>query len=94
MFVIGSLQVELLIPGCSSLKEKRIVLKSIKTRLHNKFNVSVSEIDYLDKWQRTLIGIVSVSNKKKHAEVILEKVIHFIEREDRVQILDQLIEIL
>lgn len=91
--IIGSLQVELLIPGCSSLKEKRFVVKSLKTRLHNKFNVSVSEIDYLDKWQRAQIGLVCVSNQKKHAEEILDKALHQIEREDRVQILDQLLEI-
>jgi len=94
MMAIGSLQVELLIPGCSSLKEKRIVLKSLKTRLCNKLNVSVAEIDYLDKWQRALIGLVCVSNQRKHAEEILEKAVCMVEREDRVQILDQLTEIL
>ena len=50
--VVGILSLELYIPGASSLKEKRYVLKSIKTKVSNKFKVSIAEVDHNDKWQK------------------------------------------
>jgi len=62
---IGSMQVELHLPGALSLKEKRFALKSIKTKLRNQFNISIAEIDYHDKWQRSLLGIACVSKDRR-----------------------------
>jgi uncharacterized protein len=58
--VIGLLRVELHIPGARSLKEKRMVLRSIKDRL-KKFNVAVSEVEHQDLWQRAELGVVTIS---------------------------------
>jgi len=66
--IIGVLTIEILIYYSSSLKEKRFVLKSIKDRLKNKYNVSVAELEYQDKWQRSLIGISMISNQKSFVE--------------------------
>ena len=92
--LIGSIQIELYIPGSSSLKEKRVVVQSIKKRIRNKFNVSIAEIDYQDKWQRVCLGISSVSNKRKHLDDVISNVINAIDRDDRIEIIDQFIEIL
>ena len=92
MFV-GTLQFELYLYGCSSLKEKRLIIKSLKTRLRNQFNVSVAETEYLDKWQRTQIAVVTVSNKKSHAEEVIQKVFAMVEKEDRGEIIEHLIDI-
>ena len=91
---IGSLQVELYLPGCGSLKEKRMILKGLKERIRNQLNVSVAEVDYLDKWQRSVLGFVSVANDTKRVNEVLENTVSLIERDVRVQILDQLTEIL
>ena len=91
---IGSLQVELLIPDCTSLKEKRMVLSSMKQRLRNKFNISVAELDHQDLWQRASLGIVAVSNEKQHVRSTMDKILNFIDDLDRSQVVDFQIEII
>lgn len=91
---IGTLQVELLIPDSESLKGKRLVLKSLKQRLTNKFNVSVAEIDHNELWQRAAIGIAMVGNKQKFLTESMQNILNFIDDEDQTEILDHLIEIL
>lgn len=59
-----------------SLKEKRHVVKSLRDRLHNKFNVSVAEIDCQDLWQRAVLAAVTVSPDKGQAEKVLQAVEH------------------
>ncbi|NOZ52124.1 MAG: DUF503 domain-containing protein [Gammaproteobacteria bacterium] len=56
--------VEIIMPEASSLKDKRRITKSMKDRLRSKFNASIAEIGYLDKWQRTALGISLVGNNK------------------------------
>ena len=91
---IGSLQVELLIPESTSLKEKRMVLKSIKQRLQNKFNISVAEVDHQDLWQRAMLAIVMVSNENRHVRQAMDKILNFIDDQDQSQVIDHQIEIL
>jgi len=91
--ILGTLQIEMMIPGSSSLKEKRFVLQSTKTKLRNKFNVSVAETQYQDKWQRAVLSIATVSNSKTHIEETLQTVLSFVEKDDRVEIVDSLTEI-
>jgi len=91
--LVGILKVELYIPGIASLKEKRFVLKSLKTRIRNRFNVSVAEIDFMDKWQRSCIGIAVVSNDRRFLDEILSKVLNVIFYENRVEVIDQITEI-
>ncbi|MFC1809737.1 DUF503 domain-containing protein [Candidatus Omnitrophota bacterium] len=90
--IIGILQIELFIPHSQSLKSKRSVLKSIKDRVHNQFNASISETEYQNKWQRSVLSIVSVSNEKKYLEGMLAKVERLIEGYFEVQIIDRLLE--
>ena len=92
MFV-GVGQAELYIPDSGSLKSKRFVLKSIKTKIRNKYNVSVAEIENNDKWQRSSLGFAVVSNDRKIIDSTLNKVINFIESDLRVEIIDHSIEI-
>ena len=74
MPAIGVLTLELHIVGAHSLKEKRHVVKSLKDRLRSRHNVSVSEIDYQDVWQRSLVSAVIVSASRPHAEAVLRSV--------------------
>ena len=92
--LIGTIQIELFLPGAGSLKEKRFVLKSIKTKIRNLFNVSVAEVDFLDKWQRSILGIACVSNNRRFIDETLSKVMGAVAKEDRIEIIDQAIEIL
>jgi uncharacterized protein YlxP (DUF503 family) len=93
MFV-GVLYIDLLLRGNTSLKAKRQVLRSVKDRTRNKFNVSIAEVDHNDLWQRAALGICCVSNDKVHADRMLAEVVTFIERNFQVEILDYSVEIL
>jgi uncharacterized protein len=74
MPAIGVLTLELRLDESHSLKDKRQVVKALKDRLRNEFNVSVAEIDYQDLWQRALLAAVTVSSAHSHAESVLQNV--------------------
>ena len=74
MAAIGVLTLELRLDNSHSLKDKRHVVKSLKDRLRNKFNVAVAEIDHQDLWQRAAIAAVTVSSDHIHAEKVLQSV--------------------
>jgi len=84
------LTVDLLIPGCSSLKEKRFVLSSLKARLRGRFNASVAEVDYQDKWQRCMIAIAIVGSDHGAVDGTCAQVRRFIEGDRRVEVADAL----
>ncbi len=86
--VIGVCRIELCIVDALSLKDKRMVLRSIKDRLKTKFNIAIAEIDKNDNWRIAELGITCVSNAGSHADSILSNVINFLERDGRAQIID------
>ncbi|ALC81093.1 MULTISPECIES: DUF503 domain-containing protein [Bacillus] len=77
--MIGCVTCECMIYDASSLKDKRSVLKRIITRVRAKFNVSISEVDYQDTWQRTSLAIAAVSSSRVQTEKELQKVLDFID---------------
>jgi len=72
---VGLLTLELYIPDAQSLKDKRQVLRSLKDRLRGEFNVAVAELDFGDTWQRSVVGVVTLSNQDRHVEELLQKVL-------------------
>jgi uncharacterized protein len=86
--VIGVRSFELHLPGAHSLKDKRSVLKSLKDRLHNEFNVSVAETGRHDAWQTAEITVCVVSVEQRHAASVLESIDHFVERNPLCRIVD------
>jgi len=74
MPAIGVLTLDIHVEHSHSLKEKRHVIKSLKDRLRERFNISVAEIDHLDSWQNSVLAAVTVSNDRVHAEQILHAV--------------------
>ncbi len=86
--VLKVITIDLLIPCCSSLKEKRYVLTSIKTKLRRRYNVTVSEVDYHDKWQRCKIAVATLGSDRRITDATSNKVLNFIEGNGHVQILN------
>ncbi len=76
--VIGVRSFELHLAGAHSLKDKRSVIKSLKARLHNEFNVSVAETGRHDAWQSAELTVCLVSTDRRHAESLLEAVDRFV----------------
>ena len=74
MPTIGVLTLEIRLENSHSLKDKRHVIKSLKDRLRNRFNVAVAEIEYQDLWQRAAIAAVTVSSDHGQAERVLQSV--------------------
>ena len=72
---VGLLTLELHIPDAQSLKDKRQVLRSLKDKLRRDFNVAVTELEHHDTWQRSVVGIVTISNEEKHLREVLQKVL-------------------
>jgi uncharacterized protein YlxP (DUF503 family) len=72
---VGLLILELQIPDARSLKDKRQILRSLKDRLRQKFNVAVAELDFHDLWQTSTIGVVTLSNAEQHVEESLQHVL-------------------
>ena len=77
---IGLLQLDVHIPYAHSLKEKRMALRSLKDRLRKKFNVSISELDHQDLWQRSRVGIVSIGPDAGYLEQQLNLALDEVER--------------
>ncbi|MEH7177173.1 DUF503 domain-containing protein [Neobacillus vireti] len=77
--IVGTAVCECIIYDAHSLKEKRAVLQRILTRLKQKFNVSVSEVDYQDMWQRTKIAIAAVTSSRVMTERELQNALKLID---------------
>jgi len=92
---VGVCRVKLRFPENLSLKGKRQILKSVTTRLRNRFNVSTAETDDQELWQLATLGICCVSNDSRYTNEVLSKVVDFIiNARFEVEILDYEIEIL
>lgn len=77
--VIGSVKIRIYIPWVHSLKEKRMIVKSLCAKIRNKFNVSIAETDLQDVHQSLELGIACVSGEAAHADSIIDNVLNFIE---------------
>jgi uncharacterized protein YlxP (DUF503 family) len=77
--VVGVLKLTLFLPENHSLKGKRGVIKKIKARVANTFNVSIAECDGHDLWQRAVLGICQVGTDVAHVDGSLRQVVRFIE---------------
>lgn len=77
---IAILTLHLLLPGCTSLKQKRSVIKPLLVHLHREFNLSAAEIERMDLWQEAVIGCAVVSNDPTHNRQVLQEAIKSVRR--------------
>ena len=77
---VAVLDIELHLPYSHSLKDKRMALRSVKERLRKHFNVSVSELDHQELWQRSRIGVASVGPDPGYLEDQLSLALEEVER--------------
>ncbi len=86
--IIGTAEIKLYASWVSSLKEKRMVVKSIIAKTQHKFNVSIAEVAEQDTLQSIVLGIACVTGTVRQADSILHHVIEFIEDNTEAEILD------
>ena len=85
---IASAQIRLYAPWVHSLKEKRMVVKSLTAKIRNRFNVSVAEVEAQDVHQTIVLGIACVSETASFADGVIDKVVAFIEANTEAEITD------
>lgn len=71
---VGLLTLEIYIPGVTSLKEKRTLIKPIIARIRHEFNVSVAEIEDMDQLGHMIIGVAAVSVSGDYVHGLLQRV--------------------
>ena len=76
---VGVCRLTLRLPENGSLKGKRQVVRSLTSRLRNKFNVAAAEVEDNDRWQIATIGVTCVSNDARHAREMLDRVVAFVQ---------------
>ena len=81
---VGIARLTLFLPDSHSLKEKRMVLRRVKDRAQQKFNVAIAEVEENDVWQRAVIGLAVVGNERRFVEAQLDEVIRFVRGEAEV----------
>lgn len=86
--IVGLMTWELHLEGCHSLKDKRHVVKSLKDRLHQRFNVSAAETGHHDVWQRAELSACVVATDRRHAEEVLREADHLVEGAPGARIVD------
>lgn len=86
--IIGTAEIKLYAPWVYSLKEKRMVVKSIIAKTQNKFNVSIAEVGEQDTHQTIIIGVACVTGSVNQADSIIDNILGFIENNTEAQIID------
>jgi uncharacterized protein YlxP (DUF503 family) len=81
---VGLARVTLFLPEVHSLKEKRMVLRRVKDRAQQKFNLAIAEVGDNDLWQRALLGVAVIGNGRRFVESALDEVVRFIRGEAEV----------
>jgi uncharacterized protein YlxP (DUF503 family) len=85
--------VEIHLPDVDSLKGKRHVIKGLKDRVRNKFEVAIAEVDHHDIWQRATLAVACVSHDSRHANEVVDKAMDFIEANVDGRVIDMSVEI-
>jgi uncharacterized protein YlxP (DUF503 family) len=84
----AAVRFDLHIPQSRSLKAKRGAIRPIVDGLRHRFHVSVAEVDFLDQWQRSAIGVALVSNSAPHIEEVVDEIERFVFAAPDVELLD------
>jgi len=83
---ISLLTIELMIPWARSLKDKRSAVRGLKDRLRSRFNASVTEVAFQDKWQRATIAVCIVDSDRRQLESAMSRVRQLAEEAQDLQI--------
>ncbi len=92
--IVGLCTIELYIPDGHSLKAKRQVIRSLKQRMRDKFNVSVAEVGEQDLWQKALLGIACVANESAYVNQVLDQAVNLVRSVPAIELVKYRVEML
>ena len=75
---LATLVIQLHIPHAQSLKAKRQVITGIKSRLRNKFNISIAEVGDHDLWQKCTLGIAVIAGQRRFLDQVLDQIENYV----------------
>ena len=81
--IVGVMTAHLSLPGVTSLKGKRSIIKSLIGRLKSRFNISVAEVDHQDSKTTAMVGIAVVSNEGRFIDQQFDSIINFMLNDGR-----------
>jgi len=84
---VGLLVLDCFIGESLSLKDKRRILTSVTERARRSFNVALCEVEFQDQWQRARIAAVMVNTDGRMLESSMSKLVEFVDRDRRLEIL-------
>jgi len=87
--IIATITFKLRAPWVHSLKEKRMIVKSILAKLENRFHVSAAEIDEQDTHQIIVIGVAAIVPHNAQADSLMESISRFVEENCEAEIIDE-----
>lgn len=90
--VVLRMYVQLRLAAATSLKDKRMVLRSVRDRLRNRFNVAVAEVGSQDEWRVIELGIVSVGSDGKIVDAELSAITRFLDSDARFEMIERDVE--
>jgi len=92
--IIGLMRVDLLLPECYSLKDKRSIIKKHLFRIRKNYNVAVSESDHNDIWNRAELSFVTINSLKDPVENTLRKILRELDTSCDMQVLSESTELI
>lgn len=91
--IIEAATIKIYAPWVHSLKEKRMVVKSLIAKTKNKFNVSIAEVDAQDIHQTIVLGLACVTGTVSHADSMIDSILTFIDENADAEIIEVLREL-
>jgi hypothetical protein len=86
--IIATAKITIYAPWVHSLKEKRMIVKSLCAKAHNKFNISIAEIEEQDIHQHIVLGFACIAGESSYADSVIDNIINFIESNTEGEIIE------
>lgn len=84
--IVAAMEVTLRVPWVHSLKEKRMVVKSLLGKTRNKFHVAAAEVAQQDVHQTIVVGFACVTDEARHGDSMLDHILNFIESNTEAEV--------
>ena len=85
---IAAVTIRLYAPWVHSLKEKRMIVKSLVAKIQNQFHVSAAEVEAQDVHQTIVIGVASIVPHAARADRFAEELVRFVEANTEAQLME------
>lgn len=90
--IVGVMRLQVSVFDAMTLKDKRRVIKSLKDRIGNKYNVSIAEVDHQDRLRTVVLGVAMVANERRFVDSALSGMVEFVRKIPQIHLIDYSVE--